>query len=400
MAPLTTIQQDFRVSYRYAVHFTRNLFDLANPLFKDILVEEPEGPPRKILVAVDRGASRHHPQLLPKLEAYCRSHRKAISLAGAPLLFGGGEHLKNDPLHVTIMQQAIHAAGLCRHSYVVAIGGGALIDMAGFAAATAHRGLRLLRVPTTVMAQADASIGVKNGINAFGKKNFLGTFAPPAAVVNDADFLPTLSQPDWIGGVAEAIKVALIKDAAFFDFLEANAQALADRDLGLMERVIHRCAALHLDHIANHGDPFECGSSRPLDFGHWAAHKLEQISGFEVGHGQAVALGIALDATYAHLSGLLPRAPWQRVLNTLANLGFDLYDPRLELEYGLLDGLKEFREHLGGWLTIMLIWGIGQGIEVHDMDPDLVRQSLEILKERSEAVPEDTAWTRAKVAWN
>ncbi|MGB8992341.1 MAG: 3-dehydroquinate synthase [Desulfobaccales bacterium] len=383
-APLTTIQQDIRVNYHYAVHFTRDLFAAGNPLMRDLLAENDSGCPKKLLVVVDRGVYQHHPQLLSRIEAYCLHYPEVIDLAGVPLLFGGGERLKNDPLHVTIVQQAIQAGGLCRHSYVVAVGGGALIDVAGFAAATAHRGLRLIRVPTTVMAQADAAIGVKNGINAFGKKNFIGTFAPPVAVVNDADFLPTVSQRDWIGGVAEAVKVALIKDGAFFDFLEASAAALADRDLDLMEQVIHRCAVLHLDHIANGGDPFESGSSRPLDFGHWAAHKLEQLSGFELGHGQAVAMGIALDATYAHLLGLLARPQWQRILDTLANLGFALYDPLMELEYGLLGGLTEFREHLGGGLTIMLIWDIGQGIEVHDMDPDLVGQSVALLKQRAE----------------
>lgn len=397
-APLTTIQQDIRVNYRYAVHFTRDLFAAGNPLMRDLLAENGSGCPKKLLVVVDRGVYRHHPQLLSRIEAYCLHYPEVIDLAGVPLLFGGGERLKNDPLHVTILQQAIQAGGLCRHSYVVAVGGGALIDMAGFAAATAHRGLRLIRVPTTVMAQADASIGVKNGINAFGKKNFIGTFAPPVAVVNDADFLPTLSRRDWIGGVAEAVKVALIKDGGFFDFLEANAAALADRDLDLMEQVIHRCAGLHLDHIANGGDPFESGSSRPLDFGHWAAHKLEQLSGFELGHGQAVAMGIALDATYAHLLGLLARPQWQRILDTLANLGFALYDPLMELEYGLLDGLTEFREHLGGGLTIMLIWDIGQGIEVHDMDPDLVGQSVALLKQRAEVPLGYAARAMAKLA--
>jgi 3-dehydroquinate synthase len=396
--PLTTIQQDIRVNYRYAVHFTRDLFAVGNPLMRDLLVENGAGHPQKLLVVVDRGVYRHHPQLLSKIEAYCLRYSEVIDLAGVPLLFGGGERLKNDPLHVTILQQAIQAGGLCRHSYVVAIGGGALIDMAGFAAATAHRGLRLIRVPTTVMAQADASIGVKNGINAFGKKNFIGTFAPPVAVINDADFLPTLSPRDWIGGVAEAVKVALIKDGAFFDFLETNATALADRDLDLMEQVIYRCAALHLDHIANGGDPFEFGSSRPLDFGHWAAHKLEQLSDFELGHGQAVAMGIALDATYAHLLGLLPQPQWERILATLAILGFTLYDPRMEVEHGLLDGLTEFREHLGGRLTVMLIWDIGQGIEVHDMDPNLVARSVKLLKQRSRVSPEEAAWAVAKLA--
>jgi len=381
--PLTTIQQDFQVSFRYAVHFTRDLFAVSNPLFKNVLGQDAAGPPPKLLVVLDRGAQRHHPRLWPKIEAYCRRHPEVVTLAGAPLLFEGGEHLKNNPMNVNLVQQAIHAAGICRHSYVAAIGGGALIDMAGFAAATAHRGVRLIRVPTTVMAQADASIGVKNGINAFGQKNFIGAFAPPAAVVNDLDFLPTLSSRDWIGGVAEAVKVALIKDADFFTFLEEHAEALADRDLALMQQVIYRCAALHLEHIARGGDPFEFGSSRPLDFGHWAAHRLEHLSGYELGHGQAVALGLALDSTYAHLMGLLPRGQWQRILTTLRSLGFALYDARMEVEHGLLDGLKEFQQHLGGRLTIMLLWDIGQGLEVHDLDPDLVRESLGSLKERA-----------------
>jgi 3-dehydroquinate synthase len=385
--PLTTIQQDIQVNFRYAVHFTRDLFAADNPLFKDTVAPEVSSAPRKVLVVVDRGVHRHHPQLVPKIAAYCRQHHEAITLVGAPVLFEGGEHLKNDGLYVTILQQAIHAAGLCRHSYVVAIGGGALIDLVGFAAATAHRGIRLIRVPTTVMAQADASIGVKNGINAFNKKNFIGTFAPPVAVLNDIDFLPTLSQRDWIGGVAEAVKVALIKDADFFSYLEEHAEAVAERDLALMQRVIYRCAVLHLDHIANGGDPFEFGSSRPLDFGHWAAHKLEHLSGYELGHGQAVALGIALDSTYAYLAGLLARNQWQRILTTLRTLGFELYDSWMDAQYSLLDGLREFREHLGGRLTIMLIWDIGQGIEVHDIEPDLVQQSLEILEDNASTSP-------------
>ena len=385
--PLTTIQQDFQVNFRYNVHFTRDLFAPGNLLFKDTVAQHASPAPHKLLVVLDRGVQRHHPRLLPQIEAYCRRHPDALTLMGAPLLFEGGEHLKNDAQFVTILQQAIHIAGLCRHSYVVAIGGGALIDLAGFAAATAHRGIRLIRVPTTVMAQLDASIGVKNGINAFGKKNFIGTFAPPVAVLNDAAFLPTLSQRDWIGGVAEAVKVSLIKDPDFFTYLEEHAEALAERDLDRMERVIYRCAALHLDHIANAGDPFESGSSRPLDFGHWAAHKLEHLSGYELGHGQAVALGIALDSTYAYLSGLLPQAQWQRILTTLRTLGFELCDPWLDVQHGLLDGLNEFREHLGGRLTIMLLWDIGQGLEVHDIDLDLMRQSLTVLQDTAAASP-------------
>ena len=382
MKTFAPIQQEFQVGYRYPVHFTTEVFRPGNPRFAEAIRADGGHFPRKVLFVVDRGAYRHNPQLLKQIEAYCRGHHEYLAPAGAPLIFEGGEGVKNDPLYVTIVRQAIQAAGLCRHSYVAAVGGGALIDMAGYAAATAHRGLRLIRVPTTVLAQADAAIGVKNSINAFGKKNFLGTFAPPAAVLNDFAFLPTLSRRDWIGGVAEAVKVALIKDASFFDFLEEHALALAHRHQEIMQQVVYRSAALHLEHIATGGDPFEFGSSRPLDFGHWSAHRLEPLSGYELGHGQAVALGMALDATYARLAGLLPKTEWQRVLGTLTTLGFALYVPELE-EESLLAGLEEFREHLGGRLTIMLIWDIGQSLEVHDLDANLLRAAIDLLRKRA-----------------
>jgi len=382
MKTFEPIQPEIQVSYRYPVHFTRGLFAPGNSLFVETVRAAGGHFPRKILVVVDRGVHRHHPQLLKQIESYGRRYSDHLALVGAPWVFEGGEGVKNDPLYVTIVRQAICAAGLCRHSFVVAVGGGALIDMVGYAAATAHRGVRLVRVPTTVLAQCDAAIGVKNGINAFGKKNFVGTFAPPAAVLNDFDFLPTLSQRDWIGGVAEAVKVALIKDAAFFAFLEEHAHDLANRDREIMEQVVYRTAALHLDHIANGGDPFEFGSSRPLDFGHWAAHRLETLSGYELGHGAAVAVGLALDATYASLAGLLPKREWRRILSTLANLGFDLYVPELE-DPGLLTGLEEFREHLGGSLAILLPWDIGQSLEVRDPDSTLILAALDLLRKQA-----------------
>jgi len=278
--------------------------------------------------------------------------------------------------------EAISEFGLCRHSYVVVAGGGAVLDMAGYAASTAHRGVRLIRIPTTVLSQNDSGIGVKNGINAFGKKNFLGVFAPPHAVINDFAFLSTLVDRDWRSGIAEAVKVALIKDASFFEFLEEHAHGLATRESTPMRRLIHRCAELHLHHIASGGDPFEAGSARPLDFGHWSAHKLEQMTRFRLRHGEAVAIGMALDATYSCLSGMLPEADWRRILALLEDVGFELYVPELggplsrsEPE-SLLHGLTEFREHLGGRLSITLLEGIGRGVEAHEMEDELIRDSI------------------------
>ena len=161
--------------------------------------------------------------------------------------------------------------------------------------------------PTTTLSQADSGVGVKNGLNAFGQKNFIGTFTPPFAVINDFNLLATLAPRDKRSGYVEAVKVACIRDANFFDELERDAGQLAAFEPAAMKQLIRRCAELHLDHIATSGDPFEAGSARPLDFGHWAAHKLEQLSDFHICHGEAVAIGIALDVIYSRDSRLAGR---------------------------------------------------------------------------------------------
>jgi 3-dehydroquinate synthase len=383
---MPVIYQQVPVQFSYPVHFTEELFSPKNPVLAELVGQDGQ---HKLLVVVDDGVLRHHPQLPRALQAYVEAHPQALRLAAPLLAVPGGEAVKNDPRWVERIHQQVNQAGICRHSYVMAIGGGAVLDMAGYAAATAHRGVRLIRVPTTVLAQNDSGVGVKNGINAFGKKNFLGTFAPPHAVLNDSRFLTTLDERDWRAGIAEAIKVALIKDAGFFSAIEANAAALADRAMAPMQQLIQRCAELHLDHIAHRGDPFEKGSSRPLDFGHWAAHKLEQLTDYRLRHGEAVAIGIALDSTYSYLAGMLGQTAWERILAALEAVGFTLYVPELAEELAdasdprsLFRGLGEFREHLGGELTLTLLTDIGHGIEVHQVDEALYRQAIGLLAQR------------------
>ncbi len=387
---LQPLQQCVPVTFNYEVHFTRGLFELDNPILARVIAADGESTPKQVLAVVDAGVLQYQDQLLEKLSAYAERYQDVLKLCN-PLTVPAGEAAKNDPKLIEQIHQIIDAVGLCRHSYVLVIGGGAVLDMVGYAAATAHRGIRLIRVPTTVLAQNDSGVGVKNGINAFGKKNFLGTFAPPYAVLNDIDFLTTLGDRDWRAGIAEAVKVALIKDANFFELITQHAEALAERDMDSMQHLIYRCAQLHLDHIANSGDPFEKGSSRPLDFGHWAAHKLEQLTNYNLRHGEAVAIGIALDTTYSYLVGLLSRSQWQQVLETLKALGFTLYVPEMseqlhQLEHPrcLFRGLNEFREHLGGELTLMLLQGIGQGIEVHQVDMSLYKQAILMLRDFAE----------------
>lgn len=383
---LEPIRQRFTVAFQYDVHFTENLFHLDNPLLAEVIGADGEARSKKILVVVDEGLLPYHPQLPAQIEAYSNRYSTTLTLTMYPIAVAAGEAAKNDPALIEQLQQHMNAVGLCRHSYVVGIGGGAVLDMVGYAAATAHRGVRLIRVPTTVLAQNDSGVGVKNSINAFGKKNFLGTFAPPYAVLNDFSFLTTLDDRDWRAGMAEAVKVALIKDAAFFAELEATAAAIARREMAPMQTAVRRCAELHMAHIAGSGDPFEMGSARPLDFGHWAAHRLEHLTRYELRHGEAVAIGIALDSAYAYLSGLLPRDAWQRIYTTLQTLGFTLYVPALssyldapEHPASLFRGLTEFREHLGGELTLTLLTAIGQGHEVHQVDLETYREAIALL---------------------
>ena len=384
---LQPLQQSVPVTFHYDVHFTTGLFELDNPILAQVVAAKGETSPSCAIAVVDSGLLRHHPELLEKLVAYTNRHGDVLKLVAEPMIVPGGEDAKNDPSLIEEIHQLIDAVGLCRHSYVLAIGGGAVLDMVGYAAATAHRGIRLVRIPTTVLAQNDSGVGVKNGINAFGKKNFLGTFTPPYAVLNDFDFLTTLDDRDWRCGIAEAVKVALIKDLSLFEFISTHTEALASRDMDAMQELIYRCAQLHLEHIAKSGDPFEKGSSRPLDFGHWAAHKLEQLTNYSLRHGEAVAIGIALDSTYSYLLGLISRLEWQRILDTLTAVGFTLYVPQLaEQPYQqkhprcLFRGLTEFREHLGGELTLMLLQGIGQGFEVHEVELSLYMQAISMLR--------------------
>jgi 3-dehydroquinate synthase len=301
----------------------------------------------------------------------------------------GGEAIKNDADGVGAIHAAIDAHRVDRHSYVVAIGGGAVLDAVGYAAATAHRGVRLVRVPTTTLSQDDSAVGVKNGINAFGKKNFVGSFAPPHAVVCDFDLLTTLADRDWRSGISEAVKVALLKDAAFFSWIERHASDLNARSLDAMAFLVHRSATLHLHHIATSGDPFELGSTRPLDFGHWAAHKLEQLTHHELRHGEAVSIGIALDSTYSALTGSLPHADWRRIITLFEAVGLPIWHAGLAApgsggRRAVLAGLEEFREHLGGRLTIMLLERIGSGFEVHELDEAKLLEASDLLRRRVE----------------
>lgn len=382
---MSLIRRTIQVAWPLRVFFTENVFAPDNSTLRDALADVAS---RKVFVVLEDSLSQARPELEHQIEKYFVTHAQLLPLVRPPLFVSGGEPAKNSITLVTNLLEQFHRHHLDRHSYLIAIGGGALLDVAGFAAATCHRGVRLVRLPTTTLSQADSGVGLKNSLNAFGQKNYIGTFAPPFAVINDFNLLATLKPRDKRCGYAEAVKIACLRDPEFFAELERSADQLVAFAPDAMKRLIHRSAELNLDHLATGGDPFETGSARPLDFGHWAAHKLEQLSRFHIMHGEAVAIGMALDVVYARDSGLLAAGDAGRILTLLERLGFPLFADELlnaddANQPALLAGLEESREHQGGELSVTLLAEIGRSVEVHEMDPRRIAAAVAELRTRA-----------------
>lgn len=384
----STIKQSFTVKFEYPVHFTHDVLHPQNPVLADCVSRTEPERIHRVIFMVDGGLMEAQPDLPGRIERYIASHPASLEIAGPLVRVPGGEAAKNTPDIIKELHSKLLRAGIDRQSYVISIGGGAVLDLTGFVAATFHRGVRHIRVPSTVLSQNDSGVGVKNGINSNGVKNLVGSFSPPFAVINDSKMLLTLDNRDKRSGIAEAIKVSLIRDPEFFHWLETNAPGLATFDTELQDEMIRRCARLHMEHIASCGDPFERANSRPLDFGHWAAHKLEQLTGYNVRHGEAVAIGLALDTRYSAEIGLIRNGDCERVVTLLETLGFQTWHHELTNvdksgHTTLLDGLREFREHLGGDFSITLLSAIGTMTEVQSMDESIIRSACTWLEQRN-----------------
>jgi 3-dehydroquinate synthase len=369
----THFDVDFSVPMTHRLRFTQNCFgdefDVLRELFEPSVAD-----PARVQVWVDSGLA--NPEFMKTLK------RKFVSATELQLTslstLEGGEAVKNEPGIINRLLEAFDRENLDRRSYVLAVGGGALLDAVGYAAAIAHRGLRLVRIPTTTLSQADSGVGVKNAVNWFGKKNWKGTFATPWAVINDAQVLTGLNDRDFRCGFSEAVKVALLKEPEFFEFLAAQSDAIAERDPASVGRAIKRAVLLHLEHITRGGDPFEALQARPLDFGHWSAHKLEAITNYELRHGEAVAIGVALDTAYSFLTQGLPLRVAEQTIETLQRLKLPVWHSALAGNT-IFEGLEEFRQHLGGELTITLLRDVGSPVDVHHIKLEAMKEAIEMV---------------------
>ena len=390
--PVTSLRQRLAVPFDFPVHFTRHVFGPSHPLLAGAIDRLHEKRRHRVFICLDRGVSESWRGAERTIQRYVHAHRKTLELAGQIALVDGGEQAKTSLVTVRRLIRQMAEQKLDRQSVVLIIGGGAVLDVAGLAASLVHRGLRVVRMPTTVAAQNDVGVGVKTGIDLYGNKNYLGTFAPPFAVINDFDFLDRLPTRDWVAGISEAFKVAMIKNRRFFKWLCAHAAALRRRDPGAMEHLVRECARLHLDHIRSGGDPFETGNARPLDFGHWSAHQLEVMSRFHLRHGEAVAIGIALDAYIAMRKGFIDEPSLQALVAGLRSAGLPLWHPLLARKdrtgkLRILQGLERFQEHLGGPLTLTLPAPLGHRKEVHVVNPRHIDEGVDYLSNFANGVP-------------
>lgn len=370
----------FEVRFDHRLRFTQDVFGSDSETLLNLLASS-EGSIPRVQFWVDEHVATANPDLKQRIQNFGSTNSARVQLSGNVQTVPGGEVVKNDIHVIERMLKCFNHANLDRRSYVVVIGGGAVLDAVGFAAAIAHRGIRLIRMPTTTLAQGDSGIGVKNSINLFQKKNWVGTFAVPWGVINDRKLLETLSDRDFRCGFSEAVKVALLKDRAFFESIHRDAARIHQRADACWP-VIATSAKWHLKHITQGGDPFEMLEARPLDYGHWSAHKLETMTDFSLRHGEAVAIGVAVDTVYSSLAHGLSKTDAERVLDCLQQLGLLMDHPALQRTDELFGGLEEFRQHLGGRLTVTMLDGIGQPINVHSIDHDLMKTAINHVVDR------------------
>lgn len=372
----TAIDIPFDIPQTFRLRMTDEVLGGDAHVLLDLLHASSERPPRA-LCFVDSSLLEADRTFFTRLERLFAAASGRVELMQPPIGIRGGEGCKNDPALVDCLLATIDRYGLDRRSYVIVFGGGALLDVVGYAAAIAHRGIRLIRLPSTTLAQADSGVGVKNAVNWFGKKNWKGTFAVPWGVINDHSLLRTLPEREFLSGFSEVVKVSLLKSKEHFSQLESDALQIATRDDLATRTAIAASVRLHLDHITREGDPFEIREARPLDFGHWSAHRLEGLSGYRIPHGEAVAIGVAIDTLYSAKVLGFPQRDLQRVLACLRRLKLPLGHPLLADEKSLLEGLEEFRQHLGGRLTVTLLKGIGQPVDVHQIELSAMREAIQ-----------------------
>jgi 3-dehydroquinate synthase len=328
-------------------------------------------PGARTAIVTDQTVARHH-------LAACEAALKSAGVESARIVVADGEGSKSYATFETVCE-AIIAARIERGDLVVALGGGVIGDLAGFAAASVRRGVDYVQVPTTLLAQVDSSVGGKTGINSRHGKNLIGAFHQPAMVVADTALLDTLPKRQFAAGYAEVAKYGLLGDAAFFSWLESNWQDVFS-GAPAREHAIAVCCRAKAGVVAR--DERETGERALLNLGHTFGHALEAGAGFSdrLLHGEAVALGMVLAFEFSARSGLIGAAEAERARAHLAGVGLpthlkDIPGGAPDVDE-LMDLIAQDKKVKRGKLTFILVRGIGQAFVANDVDAAEVRAFL------------------------
>lgn len=295
-------------------------------------------------------------------ELYRAGRLGSATWTGETLTFPPGEQSKSRDSWARLTDELLERR-FGRDSGLIALGGGVTGDLAGFVAATYMRGIPYLQVPTTLLAMLDASVGGKTGVDTPQGKNLIGAFHPPAAVIADPLTLRPLPERDYRAGLAEAVKHGLVADGAYFEWMEAEAPALTRRDPTAVARLIRRSVEIKAEVVGR--DEREAGRRSILNAGHTVAHALEQVTRYQLSHGEAVALGLIVECQLAERLGIAPAGVRRRISSLLARLGLPLHLPRGVDSDALLAGMASDKKNRGAQIRFALASGVGH---IHEVD--------------------------------
>jgi 3-dehydroquinate synthase len=310
---------------------------------------------------------------------YLDAARRALAAAGVEaidLTIPAGEEHKTLATVEAIYDRFL-AARIDRTTPVIALGGGVVGDIAGFAAATVLRGVPFVQIPTTLLAMVDASVGGKTGVNHARGKNLIGAFHQPRAVFIDPQALGSLPASELSNGLAECIKHELIRDADGFARLEQNIDRALALDVEYLPELIAHNVAIKARVVE--ADPLERGERAHLNFGHTFAHAIERLSNYNVAHGRAVGLGMVAASFLSMRSGTLQEREFERIRSLVARAGLHVSGTQTPPD-NLLDAMRGDKKVQAGRLRFVLLDGIGRAVVRDDVPEDLVRDALKAIR--------------------
>ncbi|WP_312087167.1 3-dehydroquinate synthase [Acinetobacter variabilis] len=307
---------------------------------------------------------------------YLDRYKAALENLGktvATCILPDGEKYKNIE-HLNLIFDALLEAGFNRDCTVLALGGGVIGDMAGFASACFQRGVYFIQVPTTLLSQVDSSVGGKTGINHPLGKNMIGAFQQPQVVLADMLQLSTLPDRELSAGLAEVIKYALLGDEEFLVWLEANMEGLIARNEQLLAEAVYRSCAHKAHIVAN--DEKEQGERALLNLGHTFGHAIESYLGYgEWLHGEAVATGMVMAADLSHRMGWISLEDLERTKKIISRAQLPIVCPKIPLD-DFLAYMAHDKKVLNGQLRLVLLQQLGKAVVTRDFDVELMQQAI------------------------